>query len=426
MNRPSLYGAFGDKRELYIKSYRRYREDARAAMGDTFATELPIRKRLQRIYAVALDIYLSGETGPRGCFTVMTAASEAVHDPDIRAMVLEGFVELDKAFAACFRQRQGEGRIAGDADPAVLAQLASATIHTIASAPAPGVPRKELEAIVKGAIDVMRARRITLRNPPYKSGASRGLSSVIGARRSNPCPRWNGLLRSTRNDGANTPARDPPHSPAHRRPRSARSARATYFEISSGSVSAALCGVSTTFGMGPERTVRRQRLGARRRRARRRRACRRRGSCRMSASFCRPPRPALISTGAPSGLLRLSFSNSARLRMCRVSGVSGSRQTRMSVCRRNASSCCFAVKAFDAGDRPRAAAPAGDAKAEALQRVGRIGAQRAQPHDADRDRARRPLRISAPSVSRAATPADKAPAGDASAHAARHIRSSAR
>src|SRR5215471_1336145 len=30
MNRPSLYGAFGDKRELYIKSYRRYREGARA------------------------------------------------------------------------------------------------------------------------------------------------------------------------------------------------------------------------------------------------------------------------------------------------------------------------------------------------------------------------------------------------------------
>ncbi len=31
MNRPSLYGAFGDKRELYIKSYQRYREDARAS-----------------------------------------------------------------------------------------------------------------------------------------------------------------------------------------------------------------------------------------------------------------------------------------------------------------------------------------------------------------------------------------------------------
>src|SRR6201992_3240793 len=69
MTRPSLYGAFGDKRELYIKSYRRYREDARAAMIDIFKNEQPIRQRLARIYAIALDIYLSGETGPRGCFT---------------------------------------------------------------------------------------------------------------------------------------------------------------------------------------------------------------------------------------------------------------------------------------------------------------------------------------------------------------------
>jgi AcrR family transcriptional regulator len=155
MNRPSLYGAFGDKRELYIKSYQRYRADARAAMVDIFRDELPIRKRLQRIFAVALDIYLSGEAGPRGCFTVMTAASEAVADPDIRAMVLEGFSELDKAFATCFRVARESGELPQTADPVVLAHLASATIHSIAIRARARVPRKELEAIVKGAIDVM-------------------------------------------------------------------------------------------------------------------------------------------------------------------------------------------------------------------------------------------------------------------------------
>src|SRR5258708_31638071 len=149
MNRPSLYGAFGDKRELYIKSYRRYREDARAAMQDIFREEQPIRQRLLRIYAVALDIYLSGEAGPRGCFTVMTAASEAVADPDIRAMVLEGFAELDKAFAACFRFAKEKGELPEGAEPAVLAQLASATIHTIAIRARARVPRKKLEARVK-------------------------------------------------------------------------------------------------------------------------------------------------------------------------------------------------------------------------------------------------------------------------------------
>jgi len=154
MNRPSLYGAFGDKRELYIKSYARYRADARAAMQAIFRVELPIRKRLERIFEVALDIYLSGES-PRGCFTVMTAASEAVFDPEVRAMVLEGFVELDKAFAACFRLAREKGELPATADPAVLAQLASATIHTIAIRARARVPRKELEAIVNGAIDMM-------------------------------------------------------------------------------------------------------------------------------------------------------------------------------------------------------------------------------------------------------------------------------
>lgn len=154
MNRPSLYGAFGDKRELFIKSYQRYREDARTAMAGIFRDELPIRQRLARIYAVALDIYLSGDS-PRGCFTVMTAASEAVSDPAIRAMVLEGFAELDKAFAACFRRAKEKGELPASADPIVLAQIASATIHTVAIRARARTPRKELEAIVNGAIDVM-------------------------------------------------------------------------------------------------------------------------------------------------------------------------------------------------------------------------------------------------------------------------------
>src|SRR6201986_1083463 len=154
MNRPSLYGAFGDKRELYIKSYQRYRDDARAAMIEIFRDEMPVRKRLQRIFAIALDIYLEGES-PRGCFTVMTAASEAVADPGIRAMVVEGFVELDRAFSSCFRTAKENGEISTTHDPLVLAQLASATLHTVAIRARAGVPRKELEAIVKGALDVM-------------------------------------------------------------------------------------------------------------------------------------------------------------------------------------------------------------------------------------------------------------------------------
>lgn len=155
MNRPSLYSAFGDKRELYIKSYARYRADARAAMIDIFRDAMPIRQRLARIYGVALDIYLSGIDGPRGCFMVMTATSEAVADPEIRAMVQESLIELDKAFASCFRLAKDNGELPASADPQMLAQIASATLHTLAIRARARVPRQELEKIVSGAIELM-------------------------------------------------------------------------------------------------------------------------------------------------------------------------------------------------------------------------------------------------------------------------------
>jgi len=155
MNRPSLYGAFGDKRELYIKSYEAYRDRARQRMGEAFAVELPLRKMLESIYAIALDMYLSGKDGPRGCFTVMTATSEAVFDPAIRDMVITGLVETDRFFARIFRRAQERGELPASSDTQVLALLASATLHTIAVRARAQVPRAELEAIVKGALDVM-------------------------------------------------------------------------------------------------------------------------------------------------------------------------------------------------------------------------------------------------------------------------------
>jgi TetR/AcrR family transcriptional regulator, copper-responsive repressor len=155
MNRPSLYGAFGDKRELYIKSYESYRDRARQRMGETFAIELPVREMLERIYGIALDMYLSGKDGPRGCFTVMTAASEAVFDPSIRDLVTTGLVETDRFFGRIFKRAQERGELAASANPQVLAQLASATLHTIAVRARAQMPRAELEGIVKGALDVI-------------------------------------------------------------------------------------------------------------------------------------------------------------------------------------------------------------------------------------------------------------------------------
>jgi hypothetical protein len=93
---------------------------------------------------------------------------------------------------------------------------------------------------------------------------------------------------------------------------------------------------------------------------------------RMSASFCKAPRPALITTGAPIGLRRLSLENAARLRVCRVSSVSGSGQTWISVRRRKASNSALPLKHSTPSIAFFTAAPAGDAKTDALEHLGRV------------------------------------------------------
>src|SRR5262249_15012892 len=148
MNRPSLYGAFGDKRDLYLKALARYWELSRAAMSETLVYDRPLREALQRLYGRALSLYFSGRHGPRGCFAIGTATTEAVSDAKIRAALAEGFRMLDEAFEARIRFAQSQGDLPAGTDPAALAMLASSTLHTLAIRSRAGASRAALQAIV--------------------------------------------------------------------------------------------------------------------------------------------------------------------------------------------------------------------------------------------------------------------------------------
>jgi AcrR family transcriptional regulator len=154
MNRPSLYGAFGDKRALYIKSYQRYRDDYAVTLLEIFKADIDIRVRLQRFFGAALEIYLTGEE-PRGCFTVMTVASDAIADPDIRELVYRGFADVDDAFGWCFRTAIERGEMPDTVDVVALSRMASATLFSLSIRARAGVPRTELDVIVEGAIALL-------------------------------------------------------------------------------------------------------------------------------------------------------------------------------------------------------------------------------------------------------------------------------
>jgi len=156
MNRPSLYGAFGDKQALYRKALDLYRARTREAIAKTLLDGgHPLRLALRNVYDTAISIYLSGDNGARGCFIIGTAVAQAVTDADTRAALADALHEIDDAFAARIARAQRGGELSADADPAKLAKIASAALYSLTIHARAGEGRSALEAIADAAVDVI-------------------------------------------------------------------------------------------------------------------------------------------------------------------------------------------------------------------------------------------------------------------------------
>jgi TetR/AcrR family transcriptional regulator, copper-responsive repressor len=152
MNRPSLYAAFGDKRALYLEALAQYWQLSFASMREALAEDLTLEEALMCVYDGALSIYFSGDGRPRGCFVIGTAVTEAVEDSEIRESLAAGFQKFDADFEARFRTALEKGELKKGADPATLAVLATATMHTIAIRARAGAARAELRELARKAV----------------------------------------------------------------------------------------------------------------------------------------------------------------------------------------------------------------------------------------------------------------------------------
>ncbi len=155
MNRPSLYGAFGDKRAIYLATLERYRDGSRAKAKALLADNPSLRVYLERFYDAALDIYLAGADEARGCYSIGTAATQAAVDPVVREFLADSVRSTDAFLADVIRAARQRGEVSPRSDPTALAQLATATLHTLAVRARAGLTRQELNAIAAAAIDMI-------------------------------------------------------------------------------------------------------------------------------------------------------------------------------------------------------------------------------------------------------------------------------
>ena len=157
MNRPSLYGAFGDKKALYLKTLASYRQLGNVTMAQALSGDDSLAAALARVYGSAIDIYLSGPIAARGCYLIGTAATESVRDADIRDAFSAGLHDFDQQITARIRAAQKRGEISKKADAAVLGKLAIGVLTSLALRARAGEPRQALQEIADAGVRMICA-----------------------------------------------------------------------------------------------------------------------------------------------------------------------------------------------------------------------------------------------------------------------------
>ncbi|MBC7670346.1 MAG: TetR/AcrR family transcriptional regulator [Gemmatimonadaceae bacterium] len=155
MNRPSLYGAFGDKQALFHAAMDAYIAQSRAAMTQAFRAGGTLRQTLERIYHAALGRYLSGDVGGRGCFMISAGLGQAVVDPAVRAVVADGLHELDRGFEQLLARAEAKGELPPGADAAAMARVASGMLNALSVRARAGETRAQLDATIKATLDLI-------------------------------------------------------------------------------------------------------------------------------------------------------------------------------------------------------------------------------------------------------------------------------
>jgi len=152
MNRPSLAGAFGDKEALYIATLEQYRDAGVAALSETLSGSRPLREELADVYARSIDVYLGSQDAAKGCLLIGTASVEAVHRPTVRHVLAQSLEAFNAVIERRFRKAIDDGELDRDADPATLAAVASAVMHSLAVRARAGDPRSALEKLARAAV----------------------------------------------------------------------------------------------------------------------------------------------------------------------------------------------------------------------------------------------------------------------------------
>ncbi|WP_405996178.1 TetR/AcrR family transcriptional regulator [Streptomyces sp. NBC_00986] len=155
LGKGSLYGAFGDKHQLFLRTYA----DHCAGLVEAVRRALdgPDADAYERLSAHVMKVAeaTASDVSRRGCLLAKGAAELSEQDPAVAATARRTFTAIEELITSCVAGAQRAGAIAPDADPARLAGLLLAVLRGIEALGKGGGSPDSLRAIAETALAVL-------------------------------------------------------------------------------------------------------------------------------------------------------------------------------------------------------------------------------------------------------------------------------
>ena len=148
VNKPSVYGAFGDKAQLFQAALRRYVERNMGYVTD--ALDQPTARECAHAFLVGNACAVTMPGRPAGCLSVQAAATP--EDSGEYAVLAENRATVQRLFADRFRRAITNGDLPAGEDPDELATFLITLSSGFAIRAADGTSRESLLAMADRAM----------------------------------------------------------------------------------------------------------------------------------------------------------------------------------------------------------------------------------------------------------------------------------
>lgn len=158
VGRASLYGAFGDKRALFVRVFSDYSQ-AGARIIDILDNAPSLREGLRRLFAAWTSSQLDKPVDERGCFALQTAVSSC-EMVEAQAIVWRTEQVLQDAVVAAIARARDQGEVGGSTtNDGAVARLVVTTLQGIAASArvVPGGEEAALRAVSDTLVDAVFA-----------------------------------------------------------------------------------------------------------------------------------------------------------------------------------------------------------------------------------------------------------------------------